>query len=111
MVGTVTEYLSKMTTGMFHYVVIKIPSFSLSQLVLTVSSMCRSMYEEEIGVCVVLFFFKCNGKDATNIGIWTFEKQNNMSSIKNASILMMSVSGGFFLESKILSLPKRRYVY
>ena len=75
MVGTVTEYLSKMTTGMFHYVVIKIPSFSLSQLVLTVSSMCRSMYEEEIGVCVVLFFFKCNGKDATNIGIWTIEKQ------------------------------------
>jgi hypothetical protein len=37
--------------------------------------------------------------------------KNNMSSIKNASILMMSVSGGFFLESKILSFPKRRYVY
>jgi hypothetical protein len=55
-------------------------------------------------------FFKCNGKDANNIGIWTIEKQNNMSSIKNASILMMSVSG-FCLESESLSLPKRRYVY
>ena len=72
--------------------------------------MCRSMYEEEIDVCVVLFFFKCNGKDATNIGISTIEKQNNMSSIKNASILMMSVSGGVFLESESLSLPNRRYV-
>ena len=108
MVGNVTEYLSKMNTSMFHYVVIKIPSFSLSQLVLTVSSMCRSMYEEEIGVCVVLFFFKCNGKDVSNIGIWTIEKQYVVH--KKCKYFDDVSFRWVFLESESLSLPKRRYV-
>jgi hypothetical protein len=65
MVGTVTEYLSQITTGMFHYVQSQYRPFPYSQLVLTVSYMCRSMYEEEIGVCVVLFFPSAMGKMQT----------------------------------------------
>ena len=79
MVGTVTVYLSQITTGMFLYVVIKIPSFSLSQLVLTVSSMCRSMYEEEIGVCVVLFFSSAMGKYFDDVSFrWVFFRIKNL---------------------------------
>ena len=95
MVGTVTEHLSQITTDMFHYVVITIPSFSLFSTGPHCHFLCVGQCMKKKQVYVLYSFFSSAMGKMQPIQEYRLLKTINMLSIKDGSILMMSVSGFF----------------